>query len=63
MRSALPPGGDPTACTASIDQNTVDDAWCVLNCGITPYPNCPFNLCTCASKEEIIEITPDQVRS
>ena len=63
VRSALPPGGDPTACTANIDQNTVDDAWCVLNCGITPYPNCPFNLCTCASKEEIIEITPDQVRS
>ena len=63
VRSALPPGGDSTACTANIDQVTVDDAWCVLNCGIQPYPNCPFNLCTCANKEDIIEVNPEEDES
>ena len=63
VRSALPPGGDSTACKANIDQVTVDDAWCVLNCGIQPYPNCPFNLCTCANKEDIIEVNPEEDES
>ena len=40
------PEGAATSCTAVSGQTTVDDKWCVQNCGNVPL-NCPDSLCSC----------------
>jgi hypothetical protein len=60
LGSALPPGADPTGCVAVVGQSSVDDAWCVEHCSLTP-PDCPVPNCYCSDDNAIIVFSPDEL--
>ena len=61
LGSALPAGADPSGCVAVVGQSSVDDAWCVQHCSMTP-PDCPVPNCYCSDDMAIIVFEPEDFK-